>query len=552
MEIRSSSDFSIPYRTLVALEVGSIQRYITETSRLREIRGASALVAEINRIYVPEIVNGKDLSGQVGIVRSSGGVTLLGVRHKAPDDCEQRLTNALLACYHTRLPGAAVYATPPVPCTNATSVKALLNRISYETARQQGATPAPDAEALPMEPLIRYCDSCGLRAVQHARTIGDDSDLICRVCYEKSERGRQIRGDDESYLAQFKNFVKDRAAWQRVGILKALPLDLSALAATGPSKDLALILADGNRLGQTLREFTSLEQYEEFSKEVARIVEEAVFEALALHTPRPVGKENKQTLPWEIVFIGGDDVLLITAADIALPVAHDLMRHVEAETAPLFQKLGLKRKKLSMAAGVAIAAAHYPFRALYSLAGQLESSAKKRAYEEDVRGIEASTLDFHRLTASGRSTLWHIRNVELRPRRSLAKEREIVSLTKRPYTLDELKDVLDLADAWQQDEPKKLPRHKIHYLREQLFESAAEAMFAWAHVVGRAGPDERALWRRLDALSIVSDVAPDYQMPWTVTKPDDPQKPPRRATYLLDVIDLLALQSNKENKARTE
>ena len=531
----------IPYRSLLQFEVGSIQRFITEGTRLRDMRGASAQIDTIDRIDLPQAVR-RSAPG-VDVLRNSGGVALLGVPRDAPEETELEVRRGIRRLYRAKVPGVALYDVVVEP-EGGEDLQDLLARVRFAAASHENQSPVVEGEAFGMEPVGRFCQSCGRRPASSVRPFADERELVCRPCAAKAETGLRLRrGRHEgSVLGRFAEYVRDRPGWTDVLMGDALPDDFNKLADAGSTGELALLAADGNRLGATLRDIRSLEDYRSFSEKVGNAVEEAVFEALAEHPPR-----GGAALPWEILYLGGDDMLLAVASDIAFDVADGIMRGVERRTRAVFAELGLDdhRPCLTMAGGLAVAGPHYPFQALYTLAKELEESAKKRAYDASDDGQpEASALDFHRITSSGRTTLSAIRGGELRPRRGVPGER--VRLTERPYTLTTLGEVLGVARAWSAAlSARRLPRTKLHYLREQLFESPAEAMFAWAHVVGRAKQSERQAWQHLAGLYSPSSEG-TYAMPWFVrtgagTGDGADAGTDVRSTYLLDVLDAMAL-----------
>ena len=285
--------------------------------------------------------------------------------------------------YSKEAPGAALHAAR-LDCEGIADMKTLLARLGYETVRVQGRYPQPDPDVVLMDPLVRFCDSCGQRPAVHSVRLGDDADLLCHVCERKGDVGKQARYTGA--LARFADFAKESRGWSHSDV--ELPDDLAAIGDTCESGDIALILADGNRLGRTLRHLTSIDQYRAFSHGVAEIVEEAVFDALADATQAYRSLGDRAPLPWEIIFLGGGNVLIATAADIALPVALNLMEQVEEKSEALLRdwKLVEHRTRLTMAAGVAIAPSHMPIRALHGLAQQLEGSAKDKAYAAAAAG----------------------------------------------------------------------------------------------------------------------------------------------------------------------
>ena len=560
---------SRPYAHLIQVEVGGIQRFIYESRRLREWRGASALLDRIERRDLDEALAGGPGGGaSVEVIRRGGGVVLLGVTEQAEAATLRALQRRVEAAYRRAVPGVEVYgACVDVP--DGADVPRVLSRMSYATARQQGLAPVADADAALLMPLARLCDSCGERPAERPSPMADTAEIICQACHVKGELGRQVRRGltDAGAVHRFAAYAREHggAAWTHVDVARAIPDDLSDLADQTRRKEVALILADGNRLGQTIQALSDFEQYARFSQGVARVVEEAVFEALLAYPPTEKSKKDKKdkkgSVPWEIVFLGGDDIQLLTTGAIALDLTKAICDEVEARSADLFRAVGLTgRDQLSMAAGVVVADAHVPIGVLQRLAGELEGSAKKRAYEA---GDDLSTVDFHRITAGGTTSLKAVREDELRPARPIAAVE--ARLTRRPFTTAELGRVLDLAREWKD---AGLPKNKLHYLRERLFVSPAEAMRAWTFVLGRATrKDRHRTWQSLGALHpeasgrgadgrfVVEAVAKtaggdgqeaaaaryQFALPWLEGAPGPDDGEPALRTYLLDVIDTVAL-----------
>lgn len=542
------------YAHLIGFETGGIQAFIFEGRRLREMRGASALLDQEGGRALRALVEER-FGERADVLRSQGGVLLLGVPEGTgdPEALVNEIETAVLGHLRAEVPGASVYAAR-VACEAGQDVSDQLARFNFAVARRQGQSPAADPGAELLGPLARFCDSCGRRPAAEPVSVGGDADLLCRVCARKSDYGRRVRHGQApgSAFARFARYADERDGWSEADVREAVPDDFGAIAETAPDGDLALILADGNRLGQTLRHLTSFEQYTAFSRGVAEVVEDAVFEALAEATETHRTPDARDEMPWEIVFLGGDDVLLVTAADLALPVALALMEKVEEKSAALMEELGLAehRERIAMAAGVAIGPPSTPFDALRELASALEGRAKDAAYARLEAGTpECSTIDFHRLTSSGQVSLARIREQEMRPRRRPAGED--VRLTMRPYTTEGLRGVLRVAKRWNAG---GLPGHKLQYLRERLFESPAEAALGWTHVIGRASEKRRSTWRALSdhTRAAQSDgtarpaTRPNgssggdetLRMPWLV-EDGDADSPARRYTYLFDVLDLM-------------
>jgi hypothetical protein len=514
---------------LLQIEVSGIQQFIFESNRLREWRGASALLSRMDHQVLDDVIAGTPVEK----IRSGGGVAVLRVPSDAPDETADRVEETLARRYRDEAAGVPVHAARVEG--SGVPVLELMDRLALKAATERERAPVVDGGAARLGPMVRFCDSCGRRAAEEHRTLGqEEGELLCRRCFEKGRHGLRVRRGvaDGSILDRFARALGDRSGWPAPDAVPGcVPDDLEALAEADPNGKIALIQADGNALGRTIQQIDQLEAYREFSDGVAGAVETAVFDTLAEHPPRD------GTLPWEVVFLGGDDVLLFTTASIALPVAQELAERVAGETASLMAPYG--RDHLSLGTGIAAADPHVPASVLLELAGDLESSAKDLAYAQDG---DVSTVDYHRITGEGATTLHHIRDETLRPSRDYraagdgAPSRAPTRLTARPFTTDQLASVRAVATAW---EEAGLSRSKLHRLREALFESPAEAIRTWTHVVARASDDERPAWRRLQSLAPEGEST--QKLPWaapsTSAAPDV-----RRKTYLLDILDALALR----------
>lgn len=523
-------DSSASYNRLLQVEVGGIQDYIFQSSRLREWRGASALLDRIGRRDLYDVVTEKP----VDIVRSGGGVAVLGVRSEAPEGTARDLQDEVTRLFREQAPGVRVHAASVRPSSEPASD--LLARLSYKAGLRQEQSPASDPDAQLLGPMTRFCDSCGLRPAEEHRQIGDDGALVCPTCKKKGSYSAAVRAGEvpESTIRRFAEHVKkdgERAdGWTEVdSIPELVPEDVEALGETDPNGDIALVLADGNALGKTIQQIDGFDAYQSFSEEIAAAVEAAVFDTLAEHPPK------EDTIPWEIVFLGGDDILILTSASIALSVAEGLARSVEDRSAEVVEPY--ERDFLSLGIGVVAARPHVPIKVLRRLAEELESSAKDLAYSWEG---ETHAIDFHRITGEGSTTLSHIRDHVLRPERDYrdAPGAPPTRLTARPYTLETLREVRDLTEEW-----KTLPRSKVHALRESLFESPAEAMRSWAHVVARADDENRSTWQKLAQLANPAAQGRVLDLPWTAPGHKGGGGNVARETFLLDVVEVLALEN---------
>jgi CRISPR-associated protein Cmr2 len=265
----------------------------------------------------------------------------------------------------------------------------------------------------------------------------------------------------------------------------------------------AYIYADGNNMGQYIRDKIKTPQdYRQFSEDIFEATEQSVYYALAhhlkphYHTPDAQSNRTNKTPVWlhpfEIVTIGGDDVLLIVPANKALDIAKMIGEKFEAilvskgqyriqassQRSPQnpLQKGGsdrIHRYKsdqaisrdccLSISSGVLITADNTPIYYADKLVSQLLKSAKKRAKVLKDKGYYGGTVDFLTLKAVTMisSNIETFRNEGL----TIKRPGQELKLYAAPYTLHELGGLLETAKALKR---AKFPRSQLYQIRSLL------------------------------------------------------------------------------------
>ncbi|MBV6626162.1 MAG: type III-B CRISPR-associated protein Cas10/Cmr2 [Rivularia sp. (in: Bacteria)] len=153
-------------------------------------------------------------------------------------------------------------------------------------------------------------------------------DLICENWIEKFEGFLESNTD-------LKNQYFSECAANKVNISESL----THLGKVGKGF-IAHIYADGNNMGGYIQKIRTAKEYQKFSQDVDNATKYAVFQALAdnLHPRQLQGitKDSKSKVkdgdfihPFEIITIGGDDVILIVPADKALEIAQAIGENFE-------------------------------------------------------------------------------------------------------------------------------------------------------------------------------------------------------------------------------
>jgi CRISPR-associated protein Cmr2 len=517
-----------------------IKSYVFESARLPEIRGASGLLDRINtkdtqRLWSDAAPHG--VGCEDCIVYANGGEVLAF----APVSRAAWLADEIERLYrHATLVAQSVAVWQPFTLrqlrdgllagqeVNAEVVRQLLgynpadNRsfgslvaaLALARFRRREANADGDREPrspahIETVPFARRCSSCERRgAVVNAR-VADEDRPLCEPCARKRVYGQTAKGDDAhawgwytdeglswkprqqpSWASQFSEWIEKQSLEGRcgypVGNLTSAE-DLSEIAqASNPDGFIGVIYADGNNVGAQLERLTTPTNYSEFATALFDATKDAVFKALARHLcPHEVFDKRgrrKRIHPFEILSIGGDDLLLIVPAHVALAVACTIASEVEERLRhlPLFtREAGYEweraqrckrsaeehlqpQSRVSLSAGVAIADAHTPVFYLEQLAEQLLKAAKRYAkWLKRERDYYGGTIDFLSL----KSVSMISGTVE--QFRTATQTRGHKRLHARPYTVAETRALLGSIKLLK---ASRFPRNQLYRLHDSLRE----------------------------------------------------------------------------------
>jgi CRISPR-associated protein Cmr2 len=318
---------------------------------------------------------------------------------------------------------------------------------------------------------------------KHTPTVTDSEHEAATTCWMSWEdRFRlhlQQKEPEGAYLRARQEAGKVRPA-QDIGEIAQ---------ASEPERYIGVIYADGNNVGRRLATLTNPGDYTEFGRKMDHDINQAVFTALASKLrPTEVHPEygpKRFVHPFEIITVGGDDVLLIVpgsaALEIALTLAYTFERNQAAgDTARQpFGRYALAMDKgydfgsytpsLGLSAGVVIAPETTPIFFLRDLAEELLKSAKKKVRPCPECG---GAVDFMVLKSV---TMVTDRISTFRAAAYGGDAPGVPRGTARPYLWPELQGLLRSA---QQLAPKRFPRSQLYRLRERLLAARHEGGIA--------------------------------------------------------------------------
>lgn len=392
---------------------------------------------------------------------------------------------------------------------------ARLARMADRRRASEGMTAPPHLELFP---AARRCDSCDVRPASEAISDADGQErLFCRACKIKHEIGRWAKRGRAA--TEHLPWVRPWATWLEqqeptripAGRIYATANDLHDIGVDANGY-VGLIYADGNNVGSYLAQLRTIHAYRHFARKMLAANERAVARALADHiVPDAAG-----TWPFEVLTIGGDDVLLFVPATKALPVALTLARAFEQEMA---------QEGITHSIGILLMPEHTPVRFARDLVGELLESAKARAKRQP--SVPVTMLDF--MALKGVSMV----SEDIRSFRTVAYQRGDFALTQRPYTLEQMATLVRACAALQ---AARFPRSQLYQLSGEVARAnLLQSVIDYGYFVARgkrrgAGASPYHLFDEL----VAELCGQNGWAPWGRAAGDDV----RFATPLLDIIEL--------------
>lgn len=490
--------------------------------------------------------------------------------------CEQQNTKSLMETYY----GSSEKEFLARKCFGE-----LTSKLAGAQMKRREGNKTPNRETrrdLPahveIDPFHLKCESCERRPTL---ILIREQKQLCEACARKYVTGRATKkelkrvelkrytdkldwlpankGKDGRYL--LKDWISLYNEYIKCDEAPDGPDDLDDIAAASKKENyIAFIYADGNNMGEYLEKIASPAQYRQFSERVFVTMQKAAFNALDKHLKPIHGKFH----PFEIVSIGGDDLLLIVPGSKAFDIVHaigtnfdtqfnsyakwDDTRNDEVEKSQRYQSKQwvIDAQKMqpvfSLSLGFVIAEKHTPVAFLEHLAASLLKSAKSKAktlIKEDV-GYREGTVDFLVLKSVSMITS-NLSDF----RKNAYKTETQNSLTMRPYTLHELSGFIKAVEDLKEG---NFPRSQLYQLRESLKLGRATSTLDYLYFRSRLDSDDGKLLKdqieqNWHGVSNSNILGPWYQK-LKAHDTDDKEY----ETLLLDIIDAYDFIPKPEDK----
>lgn len=258
---------------------------------------------------------------------------------------------------------------------------------------------------------------------------------------------------------------------------------------------IAMLYADGNNVGRLIGTLKTPQEYRTVSQALGAATKDAVFEALNEHLEptlvRTDDGDDQWVHPFEIITIGGDDILMLLPASYAFPVALSIAQKFEQQIAAaneisnLIEQSGIKPEGqypqeryshqlsdinqvapiLGLSTGLVIASETTPFTFMQRMVEELLKSAKKKAHKHAKEKFFGGAIDFMVLKSSGMFSN-NIADFRKRVQGDVSKETQAMRrITAKPYSWHEFAGLLTTVQALK---TSNFPKSQIQQIREQL------------------------------------------------------------------------------------
>lgn len=454
----------------VHIELKRVQTWLFKTTRLRAMVGANVLLGETLRERLKQLLlegcsaapprwktvalDGNfpeaDKCDPLHASDNPAKDALLGISSRDGGHFDVRFTNDDGA--HAFAREAAALLRRDLPGLRFR----ITGRMSGSTVGEPGTSMIgePQTALLPDLPVLLPCSWTGRGLASATARQGTDRDEVSLDSARRHSAAHRSENREAKDLITL--MLKECCqGWRMADTFEEL----------ADGRYLAVIHADGNGVGAGLPDDATESVRAEFHHRNRVLLRRALAYALGKIRAASEGTaaqpRSARPLPAPLLplMLGGDDLLVVCRAEVALPFIRDLCvnladRQVD-DSASKF--------RLTLGVGAAIASYALPFHQLHQVAEALAASAKRK-----VRGVppqeRVSVVDWSVYTAS-----WAEKDLaEVRRRDWLRGPSGNLLLSRRPvevcgHHLGSLQGLLEAADLLRQ-----APRSQLHHLVEQL------------------------------------------------------------------------------------
>lgn len=366
---------------IVKGSVYKIKKYFLENNYLKDIRGGSKIISELNNKTIKDVLNNKKYSKGIfndeNIIYSGGGNVLIAVPEGAGSDLCRNLEEEFFKKSLTAM-NAFEYVTVYLKdfAYNFKDVSRKVNEKLQERKKLKIYTAEVEIDkefdnkhfANENYKLIQEDEHkkskgvvCSLCDIRNARYYIEAEDInLCPSCMLKHMEGK----DKNSFMKDYKKKLKIKNEPKSIGSIDEL------------GDEIAVIYGDGNNMGDIVMNISNVFEMMYFSRNLDLITKKSVYESIK----EVFDKDNlHDKVKFEVIALGGDDIFIIVPAKYAFDISSNIIDKFDKS----FSK-GKKNSKITMSIGMVIAKSNTPIASLAAIAQDKLKSAKKITREKDI------------------------------------------------------------------------------------------------------------------------------------------------------------------------
>jgi CRISPR RNA silencing complex Cmr2 subunit-like protein len=426
---------------LAIVDADRIHDYVFSPYKLKLIRGASIIQRELTEKELRNLL--REITGGPLELISAGGGTVTALFGDFEDATSYCRRAAELFQQRTAI-ASATWVVEPWQGTFAKTLEHTQGQLERKKSARMARTHNSGT------PYASICQDCGLYPAAASYQDSDQTERIsCAGCLQ-----RRKHSEAGLYLDQIAG-----------GRLVANPSFEELAQQSRPTNYLAFVYIDFDRLGRYMHEHAGQtpQEYKDLSGRLDSIVRKSVFAACEALCP-----PSSNSAPFEILLMGGDDVVLMLAAHCVFRFLEEFDKKFSAESSQL-------PSGLHYSAAVVWAHQQFPIAQFRAYAEDLLRSAKQKAGNSVDYGVITESL----VESPSESTA---RQPDAAPKRfSLLR-------TAKPYSLGEFVELESTIKEWR---AQQIPANKVKALYRIAYEPFEQSVLDYYFLLSRLKPAHR-------------------------------------------------------------
>ncbi|MBK6842829.1 MAG: hypothetical protein IPG88_11050 [Gemmatimonadetes bacterium] len=359
----------------IHIELQRVQQWLFAVPRLRAMIGANTRLGEALRVDLPALARTSDRGWHLNATSSPDDFSVTDDPIAVHDDpaVQDRPARDLRDGIVARDGGhfEAEFESQKGAQAFAAAAQELIERelpgLRYRIFVDDQVLPTTSRFVSSELPMLSVCEWTGHGLASASVRQGID---VSEVSVDAAMRHRSARLAENGKAQDIATLLTASTSLRHY----SRPRDFEALAGNGY---LAVIHADGNGVGSGAPSDQVLRA--RFFHRNRVLVRAAIAEAVNTVVPRPDVEGDTPIASMVILMVGGDDILIVCRASIALRFVVELSTALEnCQAGRLSDEF-----HITLGVGVAIGRPSLPFHRLHAVAEQLAASAKRR-----VRGVD--------------------------------------------------------------------------------------------------------------------------------------------------------------------